>query len=43
MNHPTNVTKVFYQFYEPFKLGHDSSKPTWRVAHLNFMIVDLYV
>ena len=22
---------------------HDSSKPTWHVVNLNFMIVDLYL
>jgi hypothetical protein len=43
MNLPTHVTGVFYQFHEPSKLVHDSSKPTSNVAHLNFMIVDLYL
>ena len=28
MNLPTNVTRGFYQFCEPFKLVHDSSKLT---------------
>ena len=36
MNLPTNVIKVFYQFHEPFKLVHDSSKPIGHVAHLDF-------
>jgi hypothetical protein len=35
------VTGVFYRFQEPSKLIHRSSKPTWYVAHLNFMIADL--
>ena len=42
MNLPTHVTRVFDQFHEPSKLVHDSSKPTWHVANLNFRIVDLY-
>ena len=43
MNLPTDFTVVCYQFHEPSKLVHDSSKPTLHVAHLNFMIVDLYL
>ena len=27
-NLPTNVTRLFYQFYEPSKLLYDSSKLT---------------
>ena len=40
MNLPTNVTGVFYQFHEFFELFHDASRPTWHVAHLNFMKVE---
>ena len=32
---------MFYEFHEPSKLGHDSSKPNWHVEHINFMIVDI--
>ena len=43
MNLPTNVNILFYQFQEHIKLVHDSCKPTWHVAHLNVMIVNLYL
>ena len=36
MNLPINVVLVFYQFHEPFKLVHDSSKLTWHVAYLKW-------
>ena len=44
MNLPTNVSGVFYQFYELSKLVHGFSKPTSHAAHLNLhMVMDLYL
>ena len=43
MNLLTYITIVFYQFHAPSKLVHHSSKPTWHVTHLNFMMLDLYL